>query len=152
MKRQNIKELCLKICESRHAQLKKELDECEQKLYDTMQYYGCGGPYNRQEQARDRRLEELEDLERFERMLDRAVSLKELSLYPIPCTRCGSVTLTAVAPFDDWHECATCRSMVHAHGIKPIKLKIADDGEPWQVMMNNLIDRQRQEEQEGEEE
>lgn len=43
--------------------------------------------------------------------------------------------MTTKQPFDDWHECPTCRQMINLHNVKSKTIRIADDGTAWIEML-----------------
>lgn len=55
MRAMNIKDRVNAIIEHQREVLRGEIEEFEEKLRGTMEYWGCGGPYNRQEEAIERR-------------------------------------------------------------------------------------------------
>lgn len=69
MRGMNLKDRIQKVIDQRRTQLIKERDEYERKMHDTVSYYGLGGAYRRQEAARDKREEQLNELDDFEKQL-----------------------------------------------------------------------------------
>ena len=49
----DIKNQIQRIVDKRKQKLEKEIDEYETKMRDTVSYYGFGGPYCRQEAAKE---------------------------------------------------------------------------------------------------
>ena len=66
MRAMNIKDRVASIIEHQRKVLQDEIQEYQQKLEDTMSFWGCGGPYRRQEAAIERREKQLEELDDFE--------------------------------------------------------------------------------------
>lgn len=64
-----LKDRIQKVIDQRRATLLKERDKYEEKMRDTMSFYGVGGAYGRQEAARDKREEQLKELADFEKQL-----------------------------------------------------------------------------------
>ena len=127
----NLKDRIQKVIDQRRKQLIKERDEYERKMYDTESYYGLGGAYRRQEAARDKREEQLNELDDFEKQLKNTTRHFETTVYFFGCSKCGAVCMTTKQPFDDWHECPTCRQMINLHNVKSKTIRIADDGTAW---------------------
>lgn len=143
----NIKTRVKKIIDQQRQQLIKEREEYEEKLNDTMQYWGYGGAYNRQEAAIEKRQQQLRELDDFEYQLNNCVRHKEVGMYVIGCTSCHTVFMTARQLFDDWHECPTCRSMINVHRPQMHMIKIVDEGGFWQEMLDDVIREQKEREQ-----
>lgn len=59
----------------------------------------------------------------------------EATVYFFGCSKCGAVCMTTKQPFDDWHECPTCRQMINLHNAKSKTIRIADDGTAWLEML-----------------
>ena len=136
----DIKNQIQRIIDKRRQKLTKERDEYEAKMRDTESYYGFGGPYMRQEAARDKRDKQLEELEDFEKQLKATTRHIETKLYVFGCRECGTVTLTTKQPLDAWHECPSCRQMIYLDKIKPQKILIAENEECWQEMLKESLE------------
>lgn len=113
-----------------------------------MSYYGCGGTYRRQEAAIERREEQLEELNDFEKQLNRTCRHITVDMYVMGCTSCGTVFMTTMQPFDDWHECPTCRGMIYCHDVRRETIKLKDEGQSWTQMLEEVIEEQKAREQE----
>lgn len=136
----DIKERVQKVIDKYRSHLIKERDEFEAKMRDTECVYGFGGPYMRQEAARDKRDKQLEELEDFEKQLKATTRHIETTLYVFGCRECGAVTMTTKQPPDAWHECPGCRQMIYLDGIKPRKILIAENEECWQEMLKESLE------------
>ena len=148
MRAMNIKKRVQRIIEQQRKRLLKEKEEYEQKLRDTMSYYGCGGPYRRQEAAIERREEQLEELNDFERQLNRTCRHITVDMYMMGCTSCGTVFMTAKQPFDGWHECPTCRRMIRCQDARRETIKLKDEEQSWTQILEEVIEEQKEREQE----
>lgn len=126
------------------TRLEKERDFYRQKLRETMEWYGCGGPYARQEAAMEKREEELEALDDFAYQLRHAEEHFTANVYFFGCRNCGAVTITTRSPFSDWHECPACRQMVNLRNVPSTEIRLVNDG-AWTKML-----RQAKEEGNGE--
>lgn len=135
----NLKDRIQLIIDQRRQQLEKERKEYYDKMHDTMQYYGCGGAYRRQEAAMQKREEQLEELDDFEKQLRRTTRHIEADIYVFGCQNCGAVTMTTRNPFDDWHECPTCRHMVYLQKVPRRTIRIAEDGGAWEEMLKTAL-------------
>lgn len=109
-------------------------------MHDTESYYGFNGPYMRQEAARDRRQEQLNELDDFEEQLRSTTKHIEVEAYFFGCHSCGCVCFTTKDPFSDWHECPTCRKMIKLDHIPRRKMKIADEGHVWQEALREAAE------------
>ena len=137
----NIKNQIQRIIDKRKQKLTKEIDEYEAKMRETESYYGFGGPYYRQEAAKERREQELEEIEDFERQLRKATKHIKATVYAFGCGKCGAVCMTTRTPFDDWHECPTCRQMIYLRNVSPHTIEIAEDtAEAWQEMLKESLE------------
>lgn len=141
----NLKDRIQKVIDQRRAQLIKERNKYEEKMRDTMSFYGVGGAYGRQEAARDKREEQLNELADFEKQLRNTTKHFEAAVYFFGCNKCGTVCMTTKLPFDDWHECPTCRQMIHLHNIGRKTIRIADDGQAWLEMLEEATEKEGQE-------
>ena len=135
MEERTLKDKIQKLIDRRRAQLIKEREEFEDKIRDTMSFYGLGGPYSRQEAAKEKREEQLVELADFERQLKNTTKHFEATVYFFGCNDCGAVCMTTKQPFDDWHECPTCRKMINLHNVGRKTIRIADDGMTWLNML-----------------
>lgn len=135
MRGMKLKDRIQKVIDQRRTQLIKERDEYERKMHDTVSYYGLGGAYRRQEAARDKREEQLNELNDFEKQLKNTTRHFEATVYFFGCNKCGAVCMTTKQPFDDWHECPTCRQMINLHNVGSKTIRIADDGMTWLEML-----------------
>lgn len=123
------------------AKNKLKYNTDKMKMYDTELYYGFGGPYCRQEAAKERREQELEEIEDFERQLQKATKHIKTTVYAFGCNKCGAVCMTTRIPFDDWHECPTCRQMIYLRNISPHTIEITEDTtEAWQEMLKESLE------------
>ena len=137
----DIKNQIQRIIDKRKQKLTKEIDEYEAKMRDTESYYGFGGPYYRQEAAKERREQELEEIEDFERQLRKATKHIKATVYAFGCGKCGAVCMTTRTPFDDWHECPTCRQMIYLRNVSPRTIEIVEDtAEAWQEMLKESLE------------
>lgn len=139
MRGMNLKDRIQLIIDQRRQQLEKERDEYEKKMRDTMVCYGCGGAYGRQEAAMQKREEQLEELEDLEKQLRRTTRHIEANIYVFGCKNCGALTMTTREPFDDWHECPTCRHMVYLQKVPRTTIRIAEDGGVWEEMLKTAL-------------
>ena len=106
----------------------------------TMEYWGCGGPYNRQEEAIERRKKQLDELDDFAMQLNRAKKHETVRMWIFGCRSCGSITMVNRQPFDDWHECPACRQMVHLNSLPSKEFEIVDTGETWQEQIKRVAE------------
>lgn len=87
------------------------------------------------------RKRELEELGDFERQLQRATKHIKATVYAFGCGKCGAVCMTTKAPFDDWHECPTCRQMINLRNVSSHTIEIAEDStEAWQEMLKDSLE------------
>lgn len=124
MKRQGIRDLIRSIIADRRRQIVAEIDDWSKKINGTMFYYGCGGPYERQLAAREKREKELEDLNEFEHQIDHLVDLDRIKTFSWYCRECGAVTMTTKMPGGDWHECGSCRRMINKANVLERHLEV----------------------------
>lgn len=136
----NLKDRIQKVIDQRRATLLKERDKYEEKMRDTMSFYGVGGAYRRQEAARDKREEQLNELNDFEKQLESTTKHFETNVYFFGCNKCGTVCMTTKLPFDEWHECPTCRQMIYLHNVRRKAIRIADDGQAWIEMLKEATE------------
>lgn len=139
MRAKNIKERCMDIVAQQRAQLEKEIELYEEKMHDTESVYGFGGAYSRQERARDARAAQLEELETFEEQLKSTHRTRKVGMYVIGCNKCNTVFMTLKEPFDDWHECPTCRGMLFVKTPKKYELEFVRTGNDWEDMLEYAI-------------
>lgn len=90
----DLKDRIQKVIDQRRATLLKERDKYEEKMRDTMSFYGVGGAYRRQEVARDKREEQLNELNDFEKQLKSTTKHFEADVYFFGCNKCGAVCMT----------------------------------------------------------
>ena len=64
----------------------------------------------------------------------------ETGVYFFGCNKCGTVCMTTKLPFDDWHECPTCRQMIHLNNVRRKVIRIADDGQAWLEMLKEATE------------
>lgn len=128
----------------RHRErLEKEIAAYERKLRDTMSYYGCGGPYRRQEEAIEKREAQLDKLNDFEKQLYRMKEHEKVSMWVFTCRNCGSVTMVSRQPFDDWHECPVCRGMIHLDHLPSTSFEIVNEKKGWQQILKEATEGQK---------
>lgn len=143
MKAMNIKDRVQAIIQRQRLTLQEEIDTYRKKMYDTESYWGFGGPYSRQEAAAERREAQLKELDDFEEQLKHVKKHQNVSMYIFGCRNCGSITMTSVQPFDDWHECPACRQMVHLRQLPSTDFQIIDTGEVWMEQLRKLAQEGR---------
>ena len=143
MRAMNIKDRVASIIEHQRKVLQNEIQEYQQKLEDTMSFWGCGGPYRRQEAAIERREKQLEELDDFEMQLRRTQKHQDVRMYIFGCKSCGSITMVNRQPFDEWHECPVCRQMIHLNKLKDTQFQIVDTGEVWQQQIRKIAEEER---------
>ena len=142
MRAMNIKDRVNAIIEHQREVLRGEIEEFEKKLRGTMEYWGCGGPYNRQEEAIERRKKQLDELDDFAMQLNRAKKHETVRMWIFGCRSCGSITMVNRQPFDDWHECPVCRQMVHLNSLPSKEFEIVDTGETWQEQIKRAAEEE----------
>jgi len=131
MKRQSIQERVAGVIEDRRRQLTKEIEEWEQKMRDTEAWYGFGGPYMRQEEARDRRVRELEELENFAGQQQRIRPHFDVHMNVLYCRGCGNVVMSLLCPSGEWHECPHCKKMMYDNEHNSREFTVEDKGQSW---------------------
>lgn len=134
----SVKEKLSAVIRQERKRLEKERDYYTAKMHDTEEYWGCGGPYARQEAAKVRREMELVDLADFESQLKTATRHIHAGVYFFGCRKCGAVTITTKQPFSDWHECPACRRMINLSNVPSTEIRIADDGQWTALLMEAL--------------
>ena len=80
-KLEKIKEHLLTIIQKEEIKTQSEIEELSQKQRDNMDFYGIGGPYQRYEQAIDRRKKHLSELEALRKAQNSAILLESLRLF-----------------------------------------------------------------------
>lgn len=138
MRAMNIKDRVAAIIRRQQQTLQDEIEMYRRKLRETESYWGCGGPYNRQEAAIEKREKQLEELNDFEMQLKYVEKHQDVHMYIFGCKHCGSITMVNQQPFDDWHECPVCRNMVYLKNLKPTNFRIVDTGENWMKQLRKL--------------
>lgn len=138
----DIREKTQRIIDKERTRLTKERDKYKRKMRETMSYYGVGGPYRRQEVAKEKRERELGELEDFESQLKRTTKHIETRVYVFGCKKCGTACMTTRKPFEKWHECPTCRGMIYLDDIKQKTIQIAENGETWQEMLKEALEEE----------
>lgn len=138
MRAMDIKERVGRIIQQQRKTLQGEIELYKEKLRDTESYWGCGGAYNRQQAAIDKREAQLEELDDFEMQLKHTAKHQEVTMYIFGCSSCKSITMVNRQPFDDWHECPVCRSMINLPTLKSKEFKIVDTGEAWMEQLKEL--------------
>lgn len=128
---ENIKERINNIILRQRKKIEKEIEIYEEKLHETLSYYGVGGPYRRQEAAIEKRQEQLEELDDFKEQLNRAKKHQNVRMYVFACRECGGITLVSKKPFTEWHECPVCRTMIYLSDLPNKSFQIVDSGEAW---------------------
>lgn len=141
MRKMEIKARVQQVIRQRRAQLEKEVKLYEEKMHDTESVFGFGGAYRRQEEARDRRQQQLYELDDFEEQLRSVTKHIEVDLYFFGCRSCGAVCFTTREPFSDWHECPTCRQMINLNQCSSRRVKIVDEGAMWQDALKEALNQ-----------
>ena len=137
--KKTIRERISRMIEKEKSRLNAEISVFEKHLRDVESYYGCGGPYNRVEKAIHRRYDDLEDLEDFEEQLNHIKKHIPVSMYVFGCQNCQTVFMTVKRPFDNWHECPTCRHMVMIKNPQCQTISIVENGQPWSRFIENAL-------------
>ncbi len=143
MKTIGIRDKIQKVIDKEKERLTRELDMYRKKMDDTEVYYGFGGPYRRQEMAYERREAQLEELEEFEDQLKKVTKHIEADVYVFGCKECRAVCMTTKEPFDDWHECPTCRKMIYLQNVPRQTIRIAGDGTDWQHILKKSLEEEK---------
>lgn len=131
MKRQPIHKRVNQIIEDRRTQLLKEIDQWEDKLRGTEEFWGMNGPYMQQEAALERRKKELYELEEYARQLGKYIPLKEVTVTALFCRDCGNLILSNQSPTGDWTECPCCKHMIYCNNPPRKTFRIEEDGQDW---------------------
>ena len=113
MKRKPLGEVIQKVLDDRKKILKEEADFYDSQAHSNAYYWGYGGPVPRQEAAAEKRRKEIEEIERFEYNLRHYEPLTAVKVYAFHCRECGAVSMTTRFPSGEWHECLSCRKMIH---------------------------------------
>lgn len=116
----DIKSRLLKIVDKSKRKLESEIKAWDEKMQDTMEFYGVGGLYIRQEKARDKRIEELANIERMERTIEGFSPLAERYLYRVNCG-CGNVMWFSRYT-GEWFECTYCKKGIYHNNPRRVKL------------------------------
>ena len=98
-KLEKIKEHLLTIIQKEEIKTQSEIEELSQKQRDNMDFYGIGGPYQRYEQAIDRRKKHLSELEALRKAQNSAILLESLRLYGYFCPSCKEKISTCAVGF-----------------------------------------------------
>lgn len=137
MKRLPLKDLIEKILNERKSVLKQEAEYYQAQAHANSSYWGYGGPVRRQEKAAESRMKEIEEIEQLEAQLRRAVTLKAVPVYAWHCRECGAMTLTTRYPSGEWHECGSCRKMIHECTVQHFDIETPTDRH-FGVLMRRL--------------
>lgn len=129
MKRKPLKEVIQKILDDRRKILREEAIYFEDLAHSNSSYWGYGGPVGREEKAAEKRRREIEEVNQLEQQLRRSVNLKGVKVYSWYCRDCGAVTMTTRYPSGsgEWHECGSCRRMLHESGIQDFEIETPED-------------------------
>ena len=123
-----IQEFMKDVIAERRQKLQAEIELYEQKMYETMECYGFGGAYYRQEAAAEKRKKQIEELDNFEYQMNHTVKFEEITVYPLYCNGCGTVIMCSTQPIGEWHECPCCKKMIYENTFRSKALKVAHDG------------------------
>lgn len=111
-----IKEHLLTIIQKEEIKTQSEIEELSQKQRDNMDFYGIGGPYQRYEQAIDRRKKHLSELEALRNAQNSAILLESLRLYGYFCPSCKEkIYLQERNP--ETVDCPICSRMIYKDGV-----------------------------------
>lgn len=129
MKRKPLKEVIQKVLDDRKKILREEAAFYEDLARSNASYWGYGGPVGRQEKAAEKRRAEIEEVNQLEQQLRQSVNLKSVKVYAWYCRDCGSVTMITRYPYacSEWHECGSCRKMLHCSGIMDFDIETPED-------------------------
>ena len=115
-KLEKIKEHLLTIIQKEEIKTQSEIEELSQKQRDNMDFYGIGGPYQRYEQAIDRRKKHLSELEALRKAQNSAILLESLRLYGYFCPSCKEkIYLQERNP--ETVDCPICSRMIYKDGV-----------------------------------
>ncbi len=137
--RRTISERISRIIEKEKNRLTNEIRIFENKRADVESYYGFNGPYTRIVKAiesREAKLEELKDVEAQFQKIKKHISVP---MYVLGCQNCKTTFMTIRRPFDDWHECPTCRHMIMVKNPTRYTVSIEDDGQTWTEMIKQSL-------------
>lgn len=124
MKRKPLKEVIRKVLDDRKQILREEAAYYEDLAHANSSYWGYGGPVGRQEKAAEKRRREIEEVEELERQLRHSVDLDRVKTFSWYCRECGAVTMTTKYPEGEWHECGSCRKMIHKANVLERHLEV----------------------------
>lgn len=127
----DLKDRMMGIIKQRRAALEKEIEFRRDKMHDTEEYWGFGGPYRRQEQALEKRIMQMAELDDLTEQLKSAKKHQSVTMYFFGCRHCRNVTMVTSKPFDDWHECPVCRKMIYLSHLESTCFQIVDTGKEW---------------------
>jgi len=137
MKRKPLKEVIQKVLDDRKKILREEAAYYEDLAHANSSYWGYGGPVGRQEKAAEKRRAEIEEVNQLEQQLKHAVNLKSFKVHAWYCNECGAVTLTTRYPTGEWHECGSCRHMIHESTLQNFDITTPED-RYFAVLMRRL--------------
>lgn len=143
---ESIKARIRNICTRERNRLKREIEGLKKNLGDTMDVYGVGGAYSRQQKAIEKREAEIREIDDFERQLNSQQRLIPASMYVYGCRSCGAVVMTSAQPTDDWHECPACRKMNRPGRLEKKDFQIADEGKSWMDYIREVSSRAKEQE------
>ena len=127
MKRKPLKEVIQKVLDDRKKILREEATFYEDLARSNSSYWGYGGPVGRQEKAAEKRWAEIEEVNQLEQQLRRSVNLKSIKVWSWYCRDCGAVTMTTRYAKGDWHECGSCRHMLHESTVQDFEIETPED-------------------------
>ena len=130
MKRKPLKEVIQKVLDDRKKILREEAEFYEDQARANSSYWGYGGPVGRQEKAAEKRRADIEEVMQLEQQLRRSVNLKSIKVYAWHCMECVAVTMTTRYPSygsGEWHECGSCRKMLHCSNIQDFGIETPED-------------------------
>lgn len=127
MKRKDLKEVIKGILDDRKQILLEEALYYEGQARANASYWGYGGPVPRQEKAAEKRRREIEEVEQLESQLRRSVTLRAVPVHAWHCRDCGALTITTKYPSGEWHECGSCRKMLHESTLQHFEIETPDD-------------------------
>ena len=123
MKRKPLEEVVQKVLDNRKKILREEVAFYENLAMSNVSYWGYGGPVARQEAAAEKRRKEIEIVEQFEKALRHFEPLENIKVYSWYCRECGSLTMTTRYPSGEWHECGSCRKMIHKATLQEFEIQ-----------------------------
>lgn len=83
--------------------------------------------------------EAVHKLNDFEKRLKNTTRHIKARVYVFGGQDCGAVTMTTKHPFNDWHECPTCRRMIHLQNLPQKTIQIAENGDTWQEILKEAL-------------